>query len=93
MSTLSSSSTTAQIEAAYDDNASYEEDGSATKAAAFITACRLLIRRLIADGNTQTSGIRFDRVRLQAEIDHAIEWRRASRGGGYTKANLESVRS
>ena len=48
MSSLSSSSTLAQIKAAYADNASYEEDGSVSKARAFVTACRLLILRLPA---------------------------------------------
>ena len=46
MSTLTSSSTDAEVNAAYDDNASYAEDSSATKAAAFITACRFLLRRM-----------------------------------------------
>lgn len=45
MSTLSSSSTDAEVWAAYDDNASYEEDASITKARAFITACRIILRR------------------------------------------------
>jgi hypothetical protein len=46
MSSLSSSSTLAQIKAAYADNASYEEDDSVSKARAFVTACRLLMLRL-----------------------------------------------
>lgn len=45
MSTLSSASTLAQVQAAYDDNASYAEDNSVAKCKAFITACRMLIRR------------------------------------------------
>lgn len=46
MSTLTSSSTLAQIEAAYADNASYAEDDSLAKAKLFETACRLLIFKL-----------------------------------------------
>lgn len=46
MSTLNSSSTLAEINAAYDDNASYYEDNSVAKARAFVTACTMLIRRL-----------------------------------------------
>ncbi len=46
MAILSSTSTLAQVMAAYDDNASYEEDGSVSKARAFITACKILLRRL-----------------------------------------------
>jgi hypothetical protein len=45
MSTLSGTSTDAEVWDSYDDNASYEEDGSTTKAKAFITACRILRRR------------------------------------------------
>ncbi len=41
-STLSSSSTYDEVKAAYQDNASYREDGSRTKALAFITACIFL---------------------------------------------------
>ena len=44
MSTLSSASTLAQVEAAYADNASYAEDNSVAKARAFVTACRLLLK-------------------------------------------------
>jgi len=45
MSALSCSSTLAEIQAAYDDNACYAEQGSASKAKIFITAknaeCRM----------------------------------------------------
>jgi hypothetical protein len=44
MSTLTSSSTYAQVLAEYDDNASWEEDASLSKAKAFLTACRFLLR-------------------------------------------------
>jgi len=44
MSTLSSSSTLAEVLAAYDDNASYEEDESVAKARTFITAVLIMIR-------------------------------------------------
>lgn len=43
--TLSSASTLAQVQAAYDDNASYEEAGSVAMAREFVTACRILLRR------------------------------------------------
>jgi len=46
MSTLTSSSSIDEIIASYADNASYEEDGSVTKARAFVTACRLLLLKL-----------------------------------------------
>ena len=46
MSSLSSSSTLAQVKAAYADNASYDEDGSVSKAKAFVTACRILLLKM-----------------------------------------------
>jgi len=61
---LSSTSTLAQVQAAYDDNASYEEDGDAAKARAFITACRLLIRRLARSVEKSSGSIR-QRVELE----------------------------
>jgi len=42
---LTSASTRAEVIAYYEDNASYEEDGSLTKAKAFVTACLFLLRR------------------------------------------------
>ena len=45
MATLSYSSTLDDVYAEYDNNASYEEDGSQTKCKAFITAVIILIRR------------------------------------------------
>ena len=75
MSTLSSSSTDAQVLAAYDDNASYEEDGCRAKADSFITACRILRNRLplSAGRGPQT----FTRESLQAEIEAAQRWKDA----------------
>ena len=48
MSTLSSSSTTAEVNASYDDNSSYFEDRSVAKARAFVTAVTILMRRRAA---------------------------------------------
>ena len=45
-STLSSSSTDTQVRAALDDNASFEEDASTTKAKAYLTALLIWQRRL-----------------------------------------------
>jgi len=75
MSTLSSSSTDAQVLAAYDGNASYEEDGCRAKADSFITACRILRNRLplSAGRGPQT----FTRESLQAEIEVAQRWKDA----------------
>src|SRR4051812_9001344 len=45
MSTLNSTSTLAQVEAAYADNASYAEDNSVPKCRAFIPACGILLQK------------------------------------------------
>lgn len=53
---LDSTSTLDEIEAAYADNASYQETGDVTKAKAFVTACRLLLLKLpklISQGGNQ----------------------------------------
>ena len=57
---------------AYDDNAPYEEDGSRTKALAFVTACRILRRRLpLSAGRGPQSVTRESPV---AEIAAAKAW-------------------
>lgn len=71
MSTLSSSSTWAQIKAAYDDNASYEEDASVSKARAFVTACRMILRRLATKAKNGDSEIEFDTRIVQDEMKQA----------------------
>lgn len=69
MATLNSSSTDAEVWAAYDDNASYEEDGSRAKALAFLTACRILRRRLPISGSRDGQSI--SRESLDAEAQAA----------------------
>lgn len=88
-STLLSSSTDAEVWASYDDNASYQEDASRTKALAFITACRFLRRRLpisaARDGQTTT------RESLGEEVAQANAWLSAnpgSSGSGSTRVRF-----
>jgi hypothetical protein len=72
MATLSSSSTDAEVQAAYDDNASYEEDASATKARAFVTACIILRGRVpvsAAKGSASATIAQYD-----GEIMAARQW-------------------
>ena len=80
MATLSSNSTDAEVWAAYDDNASYEEDGSRTKALAFVTACRILRRRLPLSAGRGPQTV--TRESLDAEIATARAWLDGSRKGG-----------
>jgi len=85
-STLSSSSTDAEVLAAYDDNAPYQEDVSRPKALAFITACRILARRLpISAGR---DGQTVSRESLREEVADAQAWltaNPASSGAGSTR--------
>jgi hypothetical protein len=62
MASLSSTSTIAEIEAAYADNAGYAEDNSPSKARAFITACRLLLLKRPTEAGSGT-----DRLVLSPE--------------------------
>ena len=62
----------AEVWAAYDDNASYEEDGSRAKALAFVTACRILRRRLPLSAGRGPQSV--TRESLDAEISAAKAW-------------------
>jgi hypothetical protein len=78
MSTLSGASTLAQVKAAYDDNASYEEDASAAKCRAFVTAGRILLRRVpkraVHGGRGAGEEIEIDPVVLRDEVTEARRW-------------------
>ena len=83
VSTISSASTDAEVQAAYDDNASYVEDNSVDKAKAFITACRLLIRRIPT--SIAVSGRSATRDSLKSEIDEAYTWLKSRLGAGRSR--------
>ena len=71
MSTLNSSSTNAQVWQAFDDNASFEEDGDAGKAAAFVTACRILLRRQPKRFSVDGQAGEFNADFIAAEMERA----------------------
>ncbi len=76
----------AAAQAAYDANADYEEIGSTTKAAAFITACRLLLRMLPKSARHGSSGageqVDIELTVIQAELKQAQTWYAAHVVGG-----------
>jgi hypothetical protein len=78
MSDLNSASDWDAIKAAYANNASYDEDGSAAKARAFVTACRLLLlnlpKRVSKGGRLQGEEIEFDPRLLAEQIAEAQRW-------------------
>lgn len=73
--TLSSASTNAEVWAAYDDNASYEEVGSVAMARSFVTACRILLRRTpqmaMHDGKNQ---VQNNVAVIRQEMERAQRW-------------------
>lgn len=75
---LTSTATDAEIWASYDDNASYEEDSSRTKALAFVTACRILVRRLPMSATRDGQSI--SRESLREESEQARKWLAANPG-------------
>jgi hypothetical protein len=94
MSSLSSSSTDQQVWDAYDDNASYEEDASVTKAKAFITACRILLRRRPA--RISAEGVSTDFVSVENAMNDAREWvalnNTTSNGGSVRHLDFRNLR-
>lgn len=95
MSTLSGSSTDAEVWQSYDDNASFEEDGSATKAAAFVTACRILLRRrpnaMAVDGES----VAFDGALIARDMERARNWlasNRSASGNGVRHLDFSRLR-
>lgn len=97
MSTLSGSSTLADVQAEYDDNAGYAEDASAAKAAAFVTAARILLRRLPAESGTREAHVRINLEIIQGELARAERWLQANdasaSGGGNGRVTRFSFRN
>ena len=97
VSTLTASSSDTEVKAAYDDNASYVEDASATKARAFITACTILIRRL--PNRSSLGGLSdFELNDLSAERETARKWLAANDRGtdaasGYVYPDVRNFRT
>lgn len=72
---LSSESTTAQVKAAYDDNASYDVDVSVQEAQIFLAACRILLRRIPAAARQGDSlSIEMDVRQLKEQHDRCLRW-------------------
>ena len=93
MSTLTSSSTLAEIQAAYIDNASYAEDGSVAKARAFITACRILLLRLPKRARHGGGGeeIELDPESIRSELKAAQRYVSTNAGVGAGGAGVKHV--
>lgn len=74
MAEVSSSSTLAQVQASYQDNASYAEDNSVTKAKRFVTACRILIQRQPSNVVKGSNQVSLNLQLLHEELKAAQKW-------------------
>lgn len=95
MASISSTSTLAEVQASYDDNASYAEDGSVAKARAFETACRVLIGRRPLSAGKDGENISLPIPQIQEELRRVRTWLAAA-GGGVSRvkhADLRGYRS
>lgn len=80
MATVTSTSTLVQVQAAYDDNASYAASNSLTMAQDFVTAARILLRRIPGESSTRDGGVKFQLELLSREIERAESWMAAGNG-------------
>ncbi len=97
MTSLSSSSTLAECEAAYDDNCSYGDGaGSVSQARAFAQACRILLRRYNSSVGAGGATMSRDVNRIQSALDDAVGWLNANdtatSAGGVVAMDLRDAR-
>lgn len=96
MTTLTSASTFAEVEAEYLDNADYAEAGSRTKALAFATACRyllLLLPKRTEKGGPGGAATEYDPTVLERQLNTAQRYASASAaGGGYRHVDFSEFR-
>jgi hypothetical protein len=85
MSSLNGNSTDAEVSAAYDDNASFEEDQSTSKAAAFVTACRILLARRPVSVGVDGRTAAFDAQAIREQLARAQRYLAGARSGGKVK--------
>ena len=79
VSTITSTSTIADIEAAYLTNLSYEEDASVSKGKAFVSACRAILairpeEAVKGGGGKSGSSLRFNVAAVQAQLEACQRW-------------------
>ena len=73
-----SSSTFAEVEAAYDDNAGYDVNGSVEECKLFIVAGRILLRRLNEQTKQGDDEARKRTKAIQDAVDEALKWWKAN---------------
>lgn len=81
MSTITSASTRQQVLDALVDNASYLEDASTSKCAAYITALRVWLRRFaFEESRTGSQSLRFNTQNAEQDLRDAQQWLYANGG-------------
>ncbi len=91
---LTSSSTLSEVQAQYEDNASYDLNASVAECKLFIQAARILIRRTIDESAHGSTRMRESVSRLENELKKAEAWLAANGGGadGTLSASRDNVR-
>lgn len=80
MATLDSSSTTAEISAAYLDNCGYYEDEDAAMARRFVTACEAMLSRGVTAIEQAGQRMQFSTGSLESALGRAKEFISGSSG-------------
>jgi len=94
MSTLTGSSTFAEVLASYRDNASWQEDSSTTKANAFVTACRFMLsyaEEQSRGGGSTTVSQKFNYDQIRQEMDEATKYVAEQSAGSTSNPNVLQV--
>jgi hypothetical protein len=97
MATLDSTSTDAEVLAAYMDNCGYREDDSSSMASAFITACTAMMARGVSRFQHGDEGMQFSLEDLRALMSDAKDFVRqkggvTSGGGGVIHLDTSRMR-
>jgi hypothetical protein len=71
---VDSSSTLAQVEAAYDDNADYRDSSSVTKAREFAKACRILVRRYLSGVSNDGTSVNRNVELIKDQLEDVEVW-------------------
>jgi hypothetical protein len=71
---VDSTSSLTEVQAQYDDNASYFEDNSIAKAKLFVTACRILLRRTASQMVKGSNQVNLNVPLIEKQLKDAEEW-------------------
>ena len=89
---LTSSSTDAQVRAAYDDNADYDIEGSVVKAKLFIQACRILLGRIQRSVRHSDAQVDEEYQKISDQLKMAMNWWTANDTAATPAVQQASVR-